>query len=101
MAAKAYRHSESGMPAITWKDAFFMGAIRSIDARLRAQHQTFTESYEASRALVVVKEAELQKAVSTFFPQLGTSRPKHVRSSNGYSEGVRAGREVALNRALN
>ncbi|SRR6266702_5836577 len=73
----------------------------SIHERLPAQNQEFAALSEASRALVLVKDAELDQAVHQFFPRLRTAKPKRIRSSAGYHHDVQAGKEVAFSRKGN
>jgi hypothetical protein len=100
MATEAYRQSTSHLPAITWKDSFYAGALRSINQRLREQQSQFAATSSECRSLVVVKSEELQEVVHRFHPNLRTGRAKAVVCCDGYYDGIKAGRTVALNQAL-
>jgi hypothetical protein len=100
MATEAYRQSTSHLPAITWKDSFYAGALRSINQRLREQQSQFAATSSECRSLVVVKSEELQEVVHRFHPNLRTGRAKAVVRCDGYYNGIKAGRTVALNQAL-
>src|SRR5215469_2538003 len=100
MAATAYRQSGSSMHARTWKDSFFYGAIASIDQRLKEQAQVFADTSEQSRALVVVKDAELRAAMKRYHPNVTPGQRKHLRSQDGFQQGVEAGQRIALHKAI-
>jgi hypothetical protein len=100
MAATAYRQSGSSMHSRTWKDSFFHGAIASIDQRLKEQAQVFADTSEQSRALVVVKDAELRAAMKRYHPNVTPGQRKRLRSQDGYQQGREAGRRLALHKAI-
>jgi hypothetical protein len=100
MALESYQNSSRELPAITWKDSFYAGAIHSLDLRLCAQQSTFATTSSECRSLVVMKREELHKAVRRLYPNLQNSHAKRVRACDGYYEGVQAGRNVALHKAL-
>ena len=100
MAETAYRQSGSSMHVRTWIDSFFYGAIASIDQRLKEQAQTFAAVSEQSRALVVVKDAELHAAMKRYHPNVTPGQKKHLRSQDGYLQGREAGRRLALHEAI-
>ncbi len=100
MATAAYRQSGSLVPALTWKDAFYLGAIHSLQQRFQQQQQAFQASSDASRALVVVKDAELAEAVRHFYPHTRQGRAKPVKSTGGYAQGVQAGKDMSLSPAV-
>ncbi|QBD78006.1 DUF2786 domain-containing protein [Ktedonosporobacter rubrisoli] len=100
MAVTAYRQSESEFPLATWKNSFFAGALRSIDQRLDEQQKQFVAISGQCRSLVIVKNDELQKAVNKLFPHLRAGRSRRIVRCDGYYDGIRAGRTVALNKAL-
>jgi len=100
MATAAYRQSGNSMHARTWKDSFFYGAIASIDRRLKEQAQTFAAVSEQSRAVVVVKDAELHAAMKRYHPNVTPGQRKHLRSQDGFQQGVEAGQRIALHKAI-
>lgn len=100
MAVAAYLESWGDVPAITWKDGFFMGAVQSIHARLEAQRKQSEASSQACRALVVTKDTQLQDAIQRFYPDVRTARAKSVKSTDGFYQGVEAGKHVTLNKVL-
>ncbi len=100
MAATAYRLSGTTMHAKSWLDSFYVGAVNAIYERLVAQKNEMTAASNACKSLMVVKDAELQAAMYKFYPNIKTGPTKRIKSSNGYHEGVEAGRRVALSKAI-
>jgi len=96
MATAAYRQSRSALAAVTWKDAFYLGAVAGLYQRLRQQQEAFAHSSEQTRALVVVKDTALQEAVQTYYPHVRKAPAKRLRSADGWSQGVQAGQAVSL-----
>ena len=100
MAATAYKLSLTTMHAKSWLDSFYVGAVNAIYERLVAQKNEMAAASNACKSLVVVKDAKLQAAVRKFYPSIKTGQAKRIRSSNGYHEGVEAGKRVALSKAI-
>lgn len=100
MAATAYKLSGSTMHAKSWLDSFYIGAVYSIYERLKAQKDEMAAASNTCKSLVVVKDEELKVALDTFYPNLKKGPAKYIRSSNGYHEGIEAGKRVALNKAI-
>ena len=100
MAAVAYKLSGTRVHAKSWLDSFYVGAINSIHERLEAQKREMAAASNACKSLVIVKDAELQAAMYKLYPHIRTARAKRIRSSNGYHEGVEAGKRVTLNKAI-
>lgn len=100
MAAVAYKLSGTRMHAKSWLDSFYVGAVNSIHERLEAQRREMAAASNACKSLVMVKDAELKAAMYKFCPNIKTAPAKRIRSSNGYHEGVEAGKRVALNKAI-
>lgn len=100
MASAAYKQSGSVAHPVTWKDAFYIGATRSISERMHEERARFEQESNNTRTLIVLKDKELQQAVQQFFPNTARARAKRVRSVEGYVEGVKAGQTVALRKAV-
>lgn len=100
MAATAYKISGATMHAKSWLDSFYVGAVNAIYERLVAQKNEMAAASNACKSLVIVKDKELQTAMYKLYPHIRTARAKSVRSSNGYHEGVEAGKRVAINKAI-
>lgn len=100
MAATAYKLSGTRVHAKSWLDSFYIGAVNSIHERLEAQKREMEAASNACKSLVVVKDKELRAAMYKFCPNIKTAPAKRIRSSNGYHEGVEAGKRVALNKAI-
>ena len=78
---------------------FCEGASASVYWRLKAQHKEQTASAEDCRALVVVKDKELDAAVRQIWPNLRKTY-RSVTYGNGYSQGQVAGRSIGINPAV-
>ena len=100
MATTAYKLSGTRMHAKSWLDSFYVGATNSINERLKAQKAEMEAASNACKNLVVVKDGELQAAMSKLYPGFRKGKPKHARSLDGYREGVEAGKRVALNKGI-
>jgi hypothetical protein len=102
MAAAAFvlARNYTLMSAQSWKDGFYMGAVQSIYERLDAQKRETVATQDACKALVIVKEAELNKAMHKFHPNTRVAPVKSVKLDSGYKQGAEAGRKVALNKAI-
>lgn len=106
---------------VAWKEAFYTGAVDVIEWRLYEQWLAFqgkdeqsaeakkaqpTKRQEQSRALVVVKDAELAEAIKVHIGKskinnLGSdSRSKQKRERHGYNAGVKAGQDIPLNKMI-
>jgi hypothetical protein len=99
MAATAYKLSGTRIHAKSWLDSFYIGAVNSIDERLKAQKAEMEATSNACRSLVVVKDAELHAALRKFYPDIKTGAKKRVRQP-GFYEGVEAGKKVAISKAI-
>jgi Protein of unknown function (DUF2786) len=100
MAVAAYRDNGSYQNAQSWMDSFYMGAVETIWRRLEAQKRAMATDSQACRALVVVKDQELQEALHRFYPRLRPGTRKQVQGTDGYFSGREAGKRVTLNKAL-
>lgn len=96
---KRYK-DEVGFRAIhgkMWKANYFAGANYEIYQRLNESQQKFESEGENCKALVLVKEKDLQEAVEKAFPDLRKNYyQKAWKSSDGLEEGRKAGQEVQL-----
>lgn len=100
LALAAYERTYSELPAVTWRDSFYMGALDTLYVRLRAEQSKFTATSHECRALVTVKNEELQKTVRERYPDLHPGRAKRVALCDGYYDGKQAGNAVSLHRAI-
>ena len=82
-----------------WKTGFRFGAISTIDQRLAAQRKQQGAESEQSRALIVVNDEALKRAVARYYPRL-TTRGSGRISGSGYNAGAAAGHGIGLNAAL-
>lgn len=97
-----YRRSGGQEPTQRWKNAFYQGAIVVISRRLREERQTVEATFQNSQALVVLKEEQLSKAVTQFYPKARTLRSaaRQIKAVDGYTAGQAAGKEVRLREEL-
>lgn len=91
--SKAQTRDEIGV----WVRSFCHGATVTISGRLDTQQQKSMSVSEQSKALVVMKEQELDMAESRFIGKTTSVSFDVQTSSAGYHTGVRAGKEVSLN----
>jgi len=120
MADEAYHEAQDGqiikIHKKTWKREYFAGAIHAIRARLRRQQKEMTEYNErqetdtqdagvdvsqsdvpAYRALLVIKQNQLEEACKELVPNVKTARKQQFKwVSNGWNYGIRDGKNVAL-----
>ncbi len=84
-----------------WKRSFYQGAVVTIEQRLAAQRRRDATADRASRALVVVKDQELDEAYRQHFPNVQRGRTSaRPRSADGFYAGVEAARRIPLNPIL-
>ena len=80
---------------------FCEGAMTEVYHALTSGLKRQTEATSDSRALVVVKSAELDKAVKVHFPRLVKGRRRGATgSSSGYSDGQRVGSNISVHRGV-
>jgi len=79
---------------------FCQGAMSSIYRRLQDSIKQSATANTESKALVVVKDKELDAAAYSFFGRTHTIS-RHISCGNGFSEGKTAGDNVAINRGVN
>lgn len=86
----------------TYLNSFCIGAQRRVCDRLRAQFAADTHTVEQSRALVVVKNADLQDAIKQMHPSFTTKTTRTTKKGYlaAYAHGQTAGNNIALNRPL-
>ena len=78
---------------------FCEGASTSVYWRLKAVHKAQAVSTDDCRALVVVKDKELDVAVKQHWPRL-IHPSRRFSVGNGYSQGQQAGRSMPINRGV-
>ena len=76
---------------------FCEGASVSVYWRLKEQHKAQTVSAEECRALVVVKDKELDAAIKQYWPNLRKGSSRRIHCGNGYNQGQQAGRSIGIN----
>ena len=84
----------------TWRRSFCHGAVSTIISRLKDQRRVNTESTDKSRALIVVSDQELEKAMTVYFPNLSRGRRVSIRGGEGYESGRVAGQSIGLHQGL-
>lgn len=82
-----------------WRNAFRHGATVIVINRLSEGMRQFASSSDATKALVVVLDSEAMALRDKMFPKLGKSRTSSVNAA-GFNAGVRAGKDIALNRGI-
>jgi len=76
---------------------FCQGAADAIYWRFQEILKARTVSTEDCRALVVVKDKELDAAVKQFWPRLGRGSSRKFSLGNGFSQGQATGRHIGIN----
>jgi hypothetical protein len=89
-----YRYQGGDVPARTWKNNFFLGAVVTIGERLVDEQRAFEAASNACRSLIVVKDRDLREAVQGFYPQLRTAHFRYTLAPDSYARGVQAGQQV-------
>lgn len=100
LALVAYERTYTTLPAITWRDSFYGGALDALNLRLRAQQSKFAATSQECRALVVVKSDALQQAVRQIYPNLQRGQGKRVVLCDGYYDGKQAGNSIVLHKVI-
>jgi len=99
---RSYQYYSNPVPARTWKNNFFLGAVATIKQRLEEEKRAFEASSNACRSLVVVKDRDLREAKQRFHPQARSGRPvRYTPASDGYERGREAGRQVRFRDEVN
>jgi hypothetical protein len=98
---QVYRYQGGDVPARTWKNNFFLGAVVTIGERLVEEQRAFEAASNACRSLVVVKDRDLREAVQGFYPHLRTSNFRYTPAPDGYARGVEAGQQVRFRDEVN
>lgn len=84
--------------------SFRMGAIDVVRARLAAQRreaETAPITGEATMALVVHKDAEVEEALARLYPNLRSlKKGRGIGDQSAYFQGMEAGHSIALNKAV-
>ncbi len=79
---------------------FCEGATSTMYRRLTESFKQQAAATTESRELVIVKDKDLDKAVSVHFPRLIKGRRRATGSSTGYSDGKTAANSITLNRGV-
>jgi hypothetical protein len=94
-----------------WKDAFFTGALTTIQNRLETQALIMQQEQEAAEraasgestltALIVLTDQEVQEAAHTFFTNMRNApNPRKNLLRSGYENGLVQGKNVEIFRKL-
>jgi hypothetical protein len=98
--AKAAQRLQTSQKS-TYYTAFCRGACATIKERLREQSTKSAAAGAACTALVVQSQADLDKAITRWFPYLVAGRRKTGgRSADGFAYGKAAGAGIGLNRGV-
>jgi hypothetical protein len=81
------------MHILRWNDSFLKGCAAGLRSKLAEQRRTELDS--AGSALMVMVDADLEKAVTTYFPKLRKGESGKV-NPHAFEQGVAAGRSVNL-----
>jgi len=79
---------------------FCEGAMAEVYRKLTAAMAYRTQETTESRALVLVKNKELDDATRLHFPRLRKTSRRATGSSGGYSDGRRVGAGISVNRGV-
>lgn len=77
--------------------AFCEGASSAVCSTLYRSYETYSAETSDSKALVVVKDKELDAAVKGFYPRLYSGRARRINTGSGYSDGRTAGASITIN----
>ena len=80
--------------------SFCRGAVHTIGQRLARQQEENVAAATGSTALVVQSKADIERAVSTFFPKLKTGRATKIGNLDGYFAGKKAGETIQMNKGI-
>ncbi len=89
----SYKRSGGYVNGKSWKNTYFIHAVRAIYARLKPQYDKFAGS--TGTAIVVYNDKAVGEAVDRVFPKVINSK-YHSRQNSGALYGKRAGENVSL-----
>jgi hypothetical protein len=91
----AFRNTPEGvfMNATAWRNSFKLGFVTGIYRRMQMERQKLSQELETGvvSSLVVVKDGELQQAVSEKLGRVTTHRGSAPTNRSGYERGVEKG----------
>ena len=79
---------------------YLVGCVAGINAQLVTQQHRMEQQSDASRALVLRRDIELQREVARYYPKTKTGRRSSLRSQDGSSQGYEDGRNLDLNKGI-
>lgn len=98
LVERAWRaEPRAGRSARTWKDSFRHGAVDTVARRLKEQREASVTADEATMAIVVVKDRELDEAYRRFHPNVRSVNLGAGRDGAARYAGQQAGEKIALN----
>ena len=80
--------------------SFCLGAVVTVEERLKEQASQNEQSSDASRALVVQSKGAIEVARKKFFPRIVPMRTKSRIDAYGFSSGKVAGQSIGLNKGI-
>lgn len=86
--------------AVHYKSGFLAGAVDTITQRLQEQYEAQRKETNETTALVLVKDGELDTAVSRLFVGIDRKKSKQELHPGAYIAGVIAGKKVNLARQI-
>lgn len=92
---EAEKNIRSGLTE--YRRSFYIGAIHAINERLKLRKQQAMANDAAVRALVVVTDEQLRKAVEDSFGRTIRPSARPVRDNRGYQDGQSAGHRADIN----
>lgn len=95
-----YRLAGGAEHHLTYKTSWLLGAVAGVRAQLLAQQQANKAASEASSALVLVKDAELDAAVNDLIGGVVPRKGASAKSVSGYGAGYQTGRTIGLHKQV-
>ena len=87
-------------PVQTYKRGFREGAVVGVSTALSRQRNDDMNNVQGGRALVIVKDQQVEEALHQFFPNLRAGRSRTVRYGQGYDLGYEKGRQIQINKGV-
>lgn len=89
-----------GRSSKTWRNNFFLGAVATINDRLRVQREQDTFADASSTAPVSTKDAELDAEFNKRWPRASSLRSSHTLNRGAQEAGRRAAQGIGLDRPV-
>lgn len=95
------RNGFAVVPARTWHNSFYLGAVRAIGNRLRESRKATMQESEKSTALVINRDALAKQAVNKLVGRTSaTKTTSNNLNSGAYMQGQKVGQNIGLNRPV-